>query len=379
MSNSKYIVAREKFEGIVRDKRAMIIGNYINAKTTILMECFRGHKFSNVPSSINKGQWCRECYLISIKDSTRQALENIIQIKNGTLLSIYVNKKTKVKVQCQEGHVWDANQGDIMGGKWCPGCANCSPEEAEKCLKQIISSKNGILLSMYVNSRTKVRVQCSYGHIWESLASHINSGNWCFFCARRVDESRDEFYQIVIQKGGEVLEPYITVNDKIAIRCKNGHIWKVKPRSVKEGTWCQACSESSLEVEARVFLERNNVPLISQAILETLPRRRFDFYFEYNNNKYLLELDGKQHFEYIPFFHSTFDNFKYNQEVDRVKTYAAYVSGYRVIRIDYTQLFNTGTHILHAVNQNQSLYFSNIKMYEYIYEIITTDSIARVL
>lgn len=40
-----------------------------------------------------------------------------------------------------------------------------------------------------------------------------------------------------------------------------------------------------------------------QAIIPPIFNRRYDFTFNYNNIEYVLEYDGTQHFNYIPFFH----------------------------------------------------------------------------
>lgn len=40
-------------------------------------------------------------------------------------------------------------------------------------------------------------------------------------------------------------------------------------------------------------------------ILPNLELKRFDFMFQYNNMRYLLEFYGEQHFKYINIFHDT--------------------------------------------------------------------------
>lgn len=42
-----------------------------------------------------------------------------------------------------------------------------------------------------------------------------------------------------------------------------------------------------------------------------------DFYFEFNNKKYIIEYNGGQHYKFIPFFHRTKDEFKKQKERDR--------------------------------------------------------------
>lgn len=53
-------------------------------------------------------------------------IQNHAKAKGGDCLSIsYIDKKTKLKFRCTEGHVWEASPDSIMNGRrWCPICAN---------------------------------------------------------------------------------------------------------------------------------------------------------------------------------------------------------------------------------------------------------------
>lgn len=56
-------------------------------------------------------------------------LKEVIEARGGKLLSKYENSKIKVKVECAEGHTWDAWPPGITGKYkyWCPQCANRKP------------------------------------------------------------------------------------------------------------------------------------------------------------------------------------------------------------------------------------------------------------
>ena len=47
-----------------------------------------------------------------------------------------------------------------------------------------------------------------------------------------------------------------------------------------------------------------------------------------------------------------------NHEIDCVKTFVAMKAGYRVVRIDYTQLNKMSIHVKTALEQKQDLYLS---------------------
>ena len=75
-------------------------------------------------------------------------------------------------------------------------------------------------------------------------------------------------------------------------------------------------------------------------------------------------LAGRQHFEYIDYFHKVEDDFKYRQAVDRVKTMYAINNGFNVIRIDYTQKNNVQYHLNLALEKKDLLYVSTFSLYQ---------------
>jgi len=93
-------------------------------------QCKEGHVWkASYHNVVNRGQWCSKC-------SARKANSNRLpkwttikktaRDKGGMLLSRpeeYVNSNSKLKWQCNEGHVWNASYGSIKHtGTWCPYC-----------------------------------------------------------------------------------------------------------------------------------------------------------------------------------------------------------------------------------------------------------------
>lgn len=105
-------------------------------------------------------------------------------------------------------------------------------------------------------------------------------------------------------------------------------------------------------------------------VLDSLPRRRYDFQFTHNNRSYLVEFDGEQHFRYVPFFHNYDEKvFEKKKRVDILKTLHAYKGGYRLIRIDYTQIDRVREHIekaLHNLDDTYTVYWSNVDNYNHM-------------
>ena len=68
---------------------------------------------------------------------------------------------------------------------------------------------------------------------------------------------------------------------------------------------------------------------------------RFDFAIFYNNRiSYLIEIDGEQHFKYIPHFHKTKSDFRKEIIMDQKKNSFCLLNNIPLIRIPYWELDN---------------------------------------
>ena len=84
---------------------------------------------------------------------------------------------------------------------------------------------------------------------------------------------------------------------------------------------------------------------------------------------FLIEFDGEQHFDFIPFFHKNIEKFNKKQELDIRKTALALSYGYFVIRIaypDYNDLESILMEILNGPDPKCRLAFSDDDMYDWL-------------
>ncbi|NVM31563.1 MAG: hypothetical protein HWN65_22185 [Candidatus Helarchaeota archaeon] len=107
----------------------------------------------------------------------------IIMLRGGKLHSTeIVDAHTKLEVECKEGHIWKVTPNNIKKGNWCAKCAHVEKGTIEE-LQELIRERGGKLRSTeYVNARTKVEVECKEGHIWEAIPDSIKRGTWCPEC-----------------------------------------------------------------------------------------------------------------------------------------------------------------------------------------------------
>jgi len=180
---------------------------------------------------------------------------------------------------------------------------------------------------------------------------------------------KDSFYSAVEKKGGTVSGNYISGRRKISIKCSCGKVWRDKPYNVvAKKKWCPICSSSKGENGIMLALDKLKIQYTREYIhpeMYKLHKRkcRYDFYFVINNQKYIIEFDGKQHFELCTYFGDTPYKFKKRQYTDKFKTKYALDHEIKVIRIDYTQESIIEEHIHKAIKNNEKLYYSS-KLYK---------------
>ena len=68
---------------------------------------------------------------------------------------------------------------------------------------------------------------------------------------------------------------------------------------------------------------------------------RFDFYLPEKN--ICIEIDGEQHFKYIPHFHKSLSGFKKQQERDRRKNSYCLANDIKLYRIPYDRVYTIKT------------------------------------
>ena len=188
-------------------------------------------------------------------------MRTIAEQRGGKCLSEkYVNNHTKLKWQCEKGHVWDAIPHGIKKGQWCPVCGGSLKLTIEE-MQKIAEARGGKCLSdKYFNNKTKLQWQCTEGHIWEAQPDSIRQGKWCRKCgfikgANALRGTIEEMQELARQKNGRCLsKEYIDSGTKLQWQCNKGHNFWMASSHVKTGYWCQKCA-----VESRANLRRGNI------------------------------------------------------------------------------------------------------------------------
>lgn len=177
----------QKIKKIAEERNGKCLSNkYYGRNNKLKWQCQCGNIWSALPGNIKQGGWCPKCSMIKIYNKQKLTLEEIYVLakqKNGKCLSkIYENCRTKLKWQCEYGHTWRAIPSNIKNGSWCPVCAGVKKHTIEDMVN-IAKNRNGLCLSKkYIQSKTPLKWQCKYSHIWKASPNNIIQGTWCPKC-----------------------------------------------------------------------------------------------------------------------------------------------------------------------------------------------------
>lgn len=141
------------------------------------------------------------------------------------------------------------------------------------------------------------------------------------------------------------LEKYIGADNNILVRHNAcGCIYSVRPSNFLYGKRCPKCMESGGEKAISLYLDSNNIRYQRQYSFKNCKYEkvlRFDFatFDENKKIKYLIEYDGRQHFEPIEYFGGSKEFIK-QQAKDRIKNNYCKQNDIELIRIPYTEFDN---------------------------------------
>lgn len=294
------------------------------------------------------------------KMTTTEFIERAKQVHGDKFLYDKVEYKTaweKVLIGCREhGYFLQAPANHLCGAK----CLRCRQERTGRAnaitQEEFIAKSIEIHGAKYDYSKViyrgcfiPVEIICHiHGSFFQIPNTHLTN-HGCPRCAREIIESSrrkttQEFIKDAIKiHGGSYdysLVVYKNSHIPVEIICSKHGIFTQKPNGHLNGHGCPICKMSKGEIritDALIVLG------ISFEIQKTFPncknkwRLRFDFYFEKNNSKFLVEYDGSQHFFG---WSGQGKNLKRIQHHDAIKTKFAQDNGFILIRIPYTEFDN---------------------------------------
>ena len=342
---------------------------------------------SNVDGHINAKNGCPECAgnvpwtLVRFLERSRQIHGN--KFNYDKITEAHINGANScVPIVCKEcDYDWEpAINNHINSQSGCPDCTGQAPWTLARFLKrarQIHGDKydySKVEERHIINRDSCVDVICCIcGWEWSpSINPHINGKTGCPDCAGVVPWTLDRFLIRAKKIHGEKYG-YTKIRETdivnswscIEIDCvKCGNEWpSTITNHVHSKSGCAKCKFSKGEIICTQVLDFLRISYVCQYTLPCLSRKRYDFMFTFNDKNIILEYDGKQHFIHTPCFKKSLEH---NHEMDVLKTKVALRENYSMIRIDYTQFNNIQFHIVKALQENNTIYYSTPQLYTYI-------------
>ena len=307
----------ETFQKLAVEKGGKCLStNYENQSTKLEFICNKKHRFTLRGSVAKRGGWCDQChrskFLNDVKERNSKIkvdkLNDVLSEKRGVLLSgEYINNRSKFKIKCAEGHIWETTPGLIIKGHWCKKCSSKIVIDKQRGTLEpvikVIEERGGKFISgEYENRRSVIEVECEKGHRWSVMCQGIIRGNWCRECAGTNKRNIDEMRIIGKNRGGECIsKEYVSDYKKLEWKCSEGHLFRTSPNNIKHGKWCPECSSGLYERICRLYFEK----IFKKTFLKTRPD-----WLKNEVTKRNLEIDGYNDELKIGFEHQGSQHYK---------------------------------------------------------------------
>jgi hypothetical protein len=235
----------------------------------------------------------------------------------------------------------------------------------------ILAEKRGFewLGPEVANVLTKTWWHCSEGHEWEAHYSHIKEGSGCPYCTgksasavqniihKKIRTPKD-YHILAKNRNIKWLGPRVSsVRLKTWWECSKKHKWEARYYHIKQNTKCPYCSilETQSKGEKRIakFLDALDIMYSRQKIFEGCKDKaflRFDFFFTYSGQRFLIEYNGQQHYKPIGHWGGK-EALETSKRRDRIKAHFAATNGLHLIIIPYTDYDRTGTIIIDRLKE----------------------------
>lgn len=353
-----------------------VVGKYVNSRIKIEMRCPESHVVEITPDNFKKGTNCAKCMeLCPIK--AKEDLYSQAALRGYQVLGEYVNSRTKIQMQCPNQHLIEIEPDTFKRGTGCAKCVGHCPIQAREDFYITATERNCRVIGTYINTSTKIQMRCPQSHLMEITPNNFKLGQNCSICyGNSPAQSEEDLHVEASLRGCQVVGTYVNSRSKIQMRCPQSHIIEITPSNFKKGHNCSICSESAGEQLLRAVLASLKFSFETQYILSSLPNRKYDFAITIENNRLLfIEWDGQQHFEYPNFFHKNQDEFFERREADIQKTQEVIILRHKIIRIDHTWLkkpiTEIGTFIKDGIASSKLLIVSTPEMYTWLHERIS--------
>lgn len=315
---------------------------------------------------------------MSRKLSHNEFVENLKNINpNVVLLEKYVNSQIKIKVKCLIcNHTWYTSPNTLQQGKGCPVCNKGKKAYTHDYFinkfSQLETSKNIEIVGIYTKMKNNIECHCiKCGGYFEKTPASLLLGQGCPICIGKKtveginDISTTHSHLIKYFANPDDAKKYtIGSNKRVLFKCPDCGCKKEMQICTfgENGFCCDICYNKGISYPNRFahsffsFLDIENYK--KEYSPSWIAPKLYDNYFEYNNKKYIVEMDGGFHFKGS--FNKSLEEI---QKEDKYKDIMAKQHDITIIRIDCRK--SDPIYIKNNILNSELSYIFNLETYDW--------------
>lgn len=180
-STSRSKKAYEEFVELLENEGYRLVGEYVNNSAKVEIMCDKGHKYMVTPHNFKKGSRCPICSGKCSK-TAKKDFYSLVESENYKLIGEYVNARTKIEIQCDKQHKYFVTPNNFKIGFRCPICSGQHSETAKLEFIKQVEDEGYKLIGEYANSSTKIELECSKHHRYFVQPYSFKKGHRCPHC-----------------------------------------------------------------------------------------------------------------------------------------------------------------------------------------------------
>lgn len=213
----------------------------VNTHAKTMWRCSQGHCIKTTFTSLQQGKGCKYCTGKAKK--TPQDYHAIAKQRGFRWLEEpIINRTTKTRWKCTEGHIWEASFSSIQRGSGCPHCVGLARKTPHHY--HVLGYGRGFkwLGPDVPNVTHKTNWLCQNGHEFEASYNYIQQGIGCITCSGLQQKSPADYQNLASSRGFTWLGPEVSnVGSKTEWKCSNNHKWFATYDSLRSGSGCPEC------------------------------------------------------------------------------------------------------------------------------------------
>ena len=359
---------------LLQKKGHTLESDYVNNSTKVDINFNCGHSAHKIrPNDYKNGYGCPICGGKS-SEYAKEELYKIAQVRGHIVIGEYINAKTKILIDFNCGHKpHNIRPNAYKIGNGCPEChkgkiikaMNRKSKKAELELYELVEKNKHKILGEYKGTLVPILIDFNCGHSAHKIRPRdYKKGQRCPECAKEKhikimkEKSKNielKLYKMAKENGHIILGAYKGDKTKILIDFNCGHEpHNIAPYAYKQGKGCPKCKASKGEKEVVRILKEMNINYQEQYKFEdcrSINPLPFDFYVSELN--LCIEYDGEHHYKSVVYYNK-FDSehkrllaqkiaeerLRETKRRDKIKTDYCKNNGINLIRIPYWEFDN---------------------------------------